>query len=692
MVALSYVASLILAAEFPTKACDARYASCCAPITQSVNRDPRQGYFLDPRRVTLAFAQTEVKDPMGGRSRAELMPRLTVEFSATPMIEEARKQAERGIRQEVPGDFDVPWVRFHAPYLRGGRLVMTGDFKMERWAWTWGVCLDGWKLRKCQWKTRVWERTTGFTLTLSASGVGELAFSGASAGAVGTRSPIERGAAIGLDGAAEVSTDLNWMEKSVEVVVNIEIFSAVPLAAALDLRLDLADLLRDLRYSRALENLQPMDFLATDIARFGHESRIRSLGAKPWETADAWDSFTGAFEFDPHQSGLRARDGEFLYEAAFGFDLKRYLELNYVTRDGGTGGDILQARRCDMTRPLFESFIKKIGEPVKAPESTPAVDAQALSTPKLEAYYGLRGLEEFYRSKPGKPERLLTPIEIAETRGITPATGNLTTLARTQGWSRAEFACAKKIAARRSGSPDKIFPAQVFESCVTGEERQQFLVALVQRVESHTPRGQWSKVAAVSPVAPAAILRGWHYCQQTPQLCGGNRVMWSQAASLFGKGSGAEHHGVDLIDVDAAVNEDIEIQAIAKGSLTFVGRNPLMWGHALALPFQTQDGKAHLAIYANLPAEAASMDGQLVEPEQSMGRAACSGEAAGQGNGRCNNACNIGLFNASDLHLHFEVWDVSAEVPQAVQPLSVVSVGSSVDEVLSDQKQLYACQ
>jgi hypothetical protein len=123
--------------------------------------------------------------------------------------------------------------------------------------------------------------------------------------------------------------------------------------------------------------------------------------------------------------------------------------------------------------------------------------------------------------------------------------------------------------------------------------------------------------------------------------------------------------------------------AVADGKLVFHNADTTGWGNALLLAFRSGN-QPYIAVYAHLPASAKTLDGKQVTVGAGLGQAGCTG-VAGNGNGKCNDDCDVGPQRSTDIHVHFELLTKQNGLVVSIDPQSVI--GFSVDK--DTTKRLY---
>lgn len=689
------------------------------PIKRTLN-PINSGESLSLNSIELSFAERKIdRTYADGRSESYdvLIPTVHLRAPLTNLVESIKQQSVQKILNSKPPDIDIENIRFDAPTVNGMRsLSLPGRFDVEKWWKMDGVCCKWFDCHRCEWKTRVMSRTVEFTGTL-----GNLPVRGSDppagivsrAAPVRTTLPLHTGAALLLTAKGETKDDRSDLEKIWDFVAGL--LEAIESVFNGHDSMQIKDFIGK-EYPVEESSLDAPNVANRRAEPFGYdENLVRANGFRTYESRDAWDAFNAGLFFSDQHTGFVDESGKNLLLMTYEFDYDRYTEVLNSSSLGARliarhkarplagpniDGDILDKYACNLVRPSFARYMDALAAKFNGADknATPvSYTNRAELAAKLQRKYLLSGAEELFRNtrrpttSTGAEKSVVAPaiVAIANDKWIVPAQGNLWAVARQNNWSAAEYRCAQKVARKRSGSVDRVYPFQSFAECADVDTTQAFTASLFESLETKFGPGIFTPFRGSGPPIRGDIhYRGWYYCYQNPSICAGaKRVTWWRDPSGF-EARGGMHKGMDLIH--GIPDENIPLLAAVDGQLIYNNSSPNGWGHAIIIPFE-KDQIKYLAVYAHLPPSAKSLDGKIVKLGDSLGQAGCSGNA-GNGSGQCNNYCRINAaLNASDVHLHFELLKkdpngATSNVP--VNPTSVIPL------TIKDgpPRRLYVCQ
>lgn len=665
---------------------------------------PKEATDLLLTGVSMSFSEATYSTilPNGEKVSADiLLPRIQLTASVEPLLERVRTLIRQDVTSKFPSDLDVSAPTFESPAISARKITVPGRFKVEKWWKTDGFCCHNWECRRCEWKTRVWERTVNFEARLfNAPKQRPDAVSTDGKKPAGVVSDASR-SELRMKGEFASINDRSDLEKLWDGIA--QIVEGFGKTFGSDWTLQFNDFLGQ-RMDLEGNTVEPNQLLSRPLEENGGDPfLIARIKMRPYETRDVWESFNESIYFSEEKTGFSTSSDGGTLQFDYKFDYDKYSRmlressvakrLSAQRRKGrGVVFDILDKSLCNITRAEFESYMDRFsrklsGEEPKAKEI--AFDPRTFRSVTF-SHYGLVGSHEYFRGQLRglkKGDRLTLPsaLDIGSRPGVMPAQGTLDQLAREQGWTASEVKCAKRKARKRSGSEDLTFPFQSFEECLDARWKNDFFDRLSHQIEKEFGANIFGEATAVvPPLRDPAHLRGWYYCYQNLSICAGkNRVTWWTEPSKF-KARGGKHLGVDLIH--GKPTESISIQAVVDGQLIYNNLNPTGWGHALIIPF-SRGGKQYMAVYAHLPSTAKSLDARKVKAGDSLGLAGCSGNA-GDGFGRCNSYCDVGTSRASDIHLHFQLLEKKSNTTEAVDPATVIPLNLGQ----GPPRRLYVCE
>jgi hypothetical protein len=625
-----------------------------------------------------------------------VVPRIYVVSDMSKQIEDEKARTRAKIQQAMDG-ITVGNLWFGQTRISQNRLEVDGAFNVQKWWSMTGFCCTWFNCHRCEWKTIIFERSVAFTafldnlvpVTAPMAAISPGVFSGAAVNTGNSEKEVQ----ILIKSSATPHDDRSFLEKVWGFVASIIDFIDHIFGGKEEL--DVGQYLGNNYGLDQTDPLEPQKILKDNLLDYGYDPQeVKDLHIKSYGNRDVWDAFSAGMFFSSDHTGFLNRANAPYYMIDYAFNRDRYLKVLDDTysahrRDPPKGddrevtGDFLRKDFfCAKGRPLMEGYLDRVVKRFEGKDkqtgqmTTNANDAKGL----LAQFYGTYGTEEYYRSEIVKAKRarsrnlslqLISSVDLAGRQGVVPGLGSIDAIAREQDWTAEEKACAVTAATRRSGSPDRVFPLENFEGCTTSSLK----LARVKTLGSQIERRYGDEIFTVAnrlvgPIVGQASYRGWYYCTTFVTLCTGkHNVLWWQEPSKYGARGGA-HVGMDLVSDPQSTAPEVQLQAVADGHLLYTHRDPDGWGHALLLPFASGNRK-FIAVYAHLPKEAKELAGRNVHAGDPLGIAGCTGNA-GNGTGRCNTTCDTGADTATDVHVHFELLELSAATLTPVDPTSVI--------------------
>lgn len=650
-----------------------------------------------------------------------IIPSLRLRAPVTGIIEKAKREARQEILEKKPKDIDIRGIEFGNPVINSQRVItLPGSFVAEKWWKMDGFCCRWFSCRRCEWKTRVFERTVKFTAVLGNTAIASTVVPSVPAAASEPHSSTgsqHTAASLVLSASGQTKDDRNDLEKVWDAVGGF--LEAVGTIFNGHDNLQLKDFLQE-TYSLDDQSIEAPNVANRRLDAYGYDTNLVSTKrVRTYESRDAWEAFNAGLFFSTDRTGFFAEPSGNQILMIYDFDYDRYSEVlnssalayrassskskkrsaGASLQSGGFVFDILDKSLCGLTRKSFEDYIESLGKKFEG-EDDRSEQIQASSridlTDKLREKYVVGGAEELFRSmkrtgQTNAAERKLvvsapSATSLMHDRWTVPAQGSLWAISKQNDWSPSEYKCAERIARKRSGSASRIYPLQSFAECANLTSEQIHLERLFGLIEEKYGAEVFTPFrVSGAPISGDVFYRGWYYCYKNPSICAGaQRVTWWTDPSMYGA-RGGSHNGLDLMH--GAPNESIPLIAAVDGQIIYNNADPNGWGHALIIPFE-KDTEKYMAVYAHLPPSAKAMDGKKVKVGDSLGFAGCSGNA-GDGNGKCNNYCSVSSASrASDIHLHFGVLKKSPTGASPVDPLSILPFAIKT----GPPRRLYVCQ
>jgi hypothetical protein len=691
---LTLLASLTAShAEDGMPVCDIQNAS----VSQSVEPKLKDSIYFD--NIALHFTPRDRDEIAPGYIVAE--PQLTISVNWNSFISTLAAELASDFRIKADeNDIDYVSSGFRSVSTANGILRIHGFAKFEKWAkWTW-TCCKWFKCRKCEAKTRIFSKTLDFIIDINKHDILKTD--------LGANYPfgsdrIEKQKASGIQVYEDISFSSfgqtvgspDLLEQIFDVVSN-----TVSLVTEIwgDEQFSFSDIY-NLQQQNPEEPLGSKELLQTTQYDYGYSDSLRAgTGEEGYRHRGFWQAFFSSLTLNPKESGFVIGTNGPRLVVAYSFNLDHYYSL---LAEGGVSDsldtDVLfYSVFCSVGKSVFEQYLRFVADKYAGKDEDVTIEnSEVIKRDKLvellDKGYGFSGVIEYFKDITGillQPGEYSLPSidRIAQSPGVFRIAGSLWSLHKEYDMSTRERACAERLAIRRSGSRDLVFPMQDVSTCFESEVSEEQKGAIEEAISRFGPEvfRLGSIKVGLAPVAGTAKYRGWYYCYTTTTVCSGSKVIiWFDDLSKFDARAG-RHKGVDLIDT--ADGESSQAIAVGTGRLIYSNSDPSGWGHALLLPF-SKDGKEYFAVYAHLPADARKLDGKDVRAGDKISPTGCSGNA-GDGKGKCNAYCYVNGAFRTDGHLHFEVIERNAGTLKKVDPLDLL--GFQVQE--DADKTIYKCQ
>lgn len=678
-----------------------------APIIQPLDMSAPAGQVL-PDSLEMRFVVADYPETIGGTTvyAKVVVPSLDLRSDITSFVGAKLVAMEQAIREEVDRnklDFAGWSVATIEP--QGEKLLIKGDITVRKYAKFDWVCCQWFKCGRCRKEIRLFQRTVPFSATITRSiasvpihiyskvlqEVGERLRTVTSPADYPTK--LDLGATGKTEGGTSVLEDLYDFIAGFLEFINERLFGG-------EAKWQMKDWISQ-TFNKDFDGPNPHAFQQS-LFTFAHSQQDNAASPRPVSQRWFWQSFVAGLKLNNSRTIFTAVGGKNKFTSAFNTsyrDYTRYLNHLGLGRGGIVVDYLVYDSFCKLGgREVLEDFMASLKKEFEKKDTGPKdveVPRGQLAQ-EIRKHFGAWGLDEYMksaqrlsRSSDGKSWIMHFPelSAVSSSRTLTAINSNLWAMDAEQGWSRVERRCIDKLALKRSGSLNKIYPSQDFSECL--DEPRSLSADQERAIDAVGAQGEvYTAPAAVGfgpPIAGGSNYRGWYYCYRTSSLCAGKqRIIWTQKESMF-SARGGRHGGVDIFDSNGD-DENISIAAVTDGKLIYNNLDPTEWGHALILPFKKQN-KSYYAVYAHLPAGAKSMDGKSVKLGDNIGVAGCSGNA-GDGKGICNNYCVVNGGGRSDIHLHFETIEIADDgTRKKVDPTAVLNF----TPVKNSDVRLYAC-
>ncbi|WP_421693941.1 M23 family metallopeptidase [Aestuariivirga sp.] len=678
-----------------------------APIVQPLDMAGVQG---EPRpdSLEMRFSLEDYEEEIDGNTfqTKVVLPSLDLISDISSFVDAKLQNMESAIREEVDKNkLSFAGWRVQTVTPQGADLLIQGEITVRKYAKFDWMCCHWFSCHRCRKEVRLFQRTVPFTASVSRSiQLVPTRIYSKVLQEVGDRmkivtSPADYPVRLELSATGSSRGDTSALEDLYDFVagffefVKARLFGGKP-------KWQMKDWISQ-TFSESFDGPNPYVF-QQKLYTFAHIQQSGASTPRPISQRWFWQSFVAGMKLDYGRTAFSSVNGRNKFISAFYTDYQEYAK--YLNRLGfGESGvvvDYLNYKNfCALGgRKVLEDFMESLKRDFEGKSVGPseAVIPKGHLTQGIRDYFGAWGLDEFIksshrvvRSSNGKSWSVSFPdlASISSSRILTPINGNLWSMDAEQGWSREERDCINILVLKRSGSLNKIYPAQDFSECLEspgGLSADQEKALDVVGADT----GAFSAASGTvfgPPIVGGSNYRGWYYCYTTSSLCAGRqRIIWTQRESLFGA-RGGRHGGVDIFDSNGD-DENIPISAISDGKLIYNNLDPTEWGNALILPFR-KDNKNYYAVYAHLPSSSKSLDGKQVKLGDNIGIAGCTGNA-GDGKGNCNNYCLVNGGGRSDIHLHFETIEIGDDGKRKkVDPTTILNFVPSKNSDI----RLYAC-
>lgn len=579
-----------------------------------------------------------------------------------------------------------------APSVSPTRLTFNGSIGVQKWWSMTGFCCHWFSCHRCEWKTKIFDRTVSAYANFDRNVTKEALTAGTGSTAV----------------KATGKTDINFVttggthdgETVVEQIWDFlgGFISWLGHIFGKDWKVKFSDVLGQQLNSSSSPSIDPMNFLVSDQRSYGFSSgMVRTLNTAAYKQRGVWDAFNSSLSFSESASIFETAGGT-SFLISFPLDYEMFLKtLEDIYEESPTPivvtDPLYTPNFCAVGRDEAVKFLNNVAQSLQdAPETNfvatvPKGDAYFA----IEQHFGIGGVEEYLisakRLTVGKTDTLINSPPLKEIIGnpaTMPAGGSIDAVAFEQGWSREETACSKRIALRRWGTELHVRPFESFEGCLSADPVSKSQRDLLIKVLTSEAGKEIPEINGVgSPIGGQAAYRGWFSCRNHPHICGpSDEIAWWQEPSKFGHVL-SRNFGVDVIDWGAA-DGTTKAVAIADGPI-FPG-NDRSWGNAILQPFKT-DGRTFVGVYAHLSKSSIS-PGAIVNRGDQIGLGACNDDPLG----RCETTCSVNGRARLEQHVHFEL--IEFDPATSRQPFRKLDPATVLKFPILDEQQrfLYPCQ